>query len=483
MLKKTNPWLKEAALVGGKWISADNGATTPVNNPATGEIIGTIPNLGRAEVARAIAAADAAFPTWSAKTAAERAAVLHTLAGLIRQNVDALAELLTLEQGKPLAEAKGEVTISAAYVQWFAEEARRVYGDVIPSPWAGRKILVMKEPVGVAACITPWNFPSSMISRKVGAALAAGCTVVVKPAELTPYSGLAWGLLAEQAGVPAGVVNIVTGRAAPIGEEFLENPAVRKITFTGSTPVGKMLAARAAGAMKRVSMELGGNAPFIVFDDADIDRAVAQAVLSKFRNSGQTCVCTNRFFIQSGVYEAFAEKFAAAVKAMKVGDGFEDGVVQGPLIDEKAVAKVESHVADAVAKGGKVIAGGERHPRGGSFFTPTVVRDATLDMACASEETFGPLAPLFRFETEEEVVAAANATEFGLAAYCFTRDLARAFRMSGALKYGQVGINEGLITTEVAPFGGVKDSGFGREGSKYGLDDYLDVKYVCLGGL
>jgi succinate-semialdehyde dehydrogenase/glutarate-semialdehyde dehydrogenase len=483
MLKKTNPWLREAVLIGGHWVGADSGATVSVTNPATGEMIGTVPNVGRAEVSRAIAAADAAFPSWAAKTAAERGTILHKLANLIRANADALAELLTIEQGKPLAEAKGEVMISAAYVQWFAEEARRVYGDIIPSPWANRRILVQKEPVGVAACITPWNFPSSMISRKVGAALAAGCTVVVKPAELTPYSGLAWGVLAEEAGVPAGVVNIVTGKAAPIGDEFLENPLVRKLTFTGSTPIGKMLASRAAHAMKRVSMELGGNAPFIVFDDADIDKAVENAVLSKFRNSGQTCVCTNRFFIQSGVYEAFAEKFAKAVSAMKVGNGLEAGVVQGPLIDGKAVSKAEEHVTDAVAHGAKIIAGGSRHALGGNFFAPTVLRDATTEMKIASEETFGPVAPLFRFETEEEAIRLANATEYGLAAYFFTRDLSRAFRVTSALKYGQVGVNEGLITTEVAPFGGVKDSGMGREGSKYGLDDYLDIKYVCLGGL
>ncbi|MEJ1160856.1 NAD-dependent succinate-semialdehyde dehydrogenase [Prosthecomicrobium sp. N25] len=483
MLKKTNPWVREANLIGGQWVGADNGAVIEVDNPATGEIIGTVPNAGRAETKRAIEAAHAAFPAWAARTAAERGAVLHRLAGLIRDNVDALAELLTLEQGKSLAESKGEVMISAAYVQWFAEEARRIYGDVIPSPWANRKILVTREPVGVAACITPWNFPSSMISRKVGAALAAGCTVVVKPAELTPYSGLAWGVLAAEAGVPDGVVNIVTGTAAPIGDEFIENPLVRKLTFTGSTPVGKMLASRAIANMKRVSMELGGNAPFIVFDDADIDRAAEQAVLSKFRNSGQTCVCTNRFFVQSGVYDAFAEKFAKAVGALKVGNGLEPGVAQGPLINAKAIDKVAAHVADATAKGARVIAGGTRHPLGGTFWSPTVLRDATPDMRIASEETFGPVAPLFRFETEEEAVRLANSTEYGLAGYFFTRDLARAFRVAGALKYGQVGVNEGLLTTEVAPFGGVKDSGFGREGSKYGVEDYLDMKYVCIGGL
>ena len=478
-----NPWLREANLIGGAWVGADGGATLTVTNPATGEVLGTIPDVGRAEVARAIAAAEAAFPAWAAKTAAERATILMKLANLIRANVDALGELLTMEQGKPLAEAKGEVLGSAGYVQWFAEEARRVYGDTIPSPWADRRILVLKEPVGVVAAITPWNFPSSMISRKLGAALAAGCTAVIKPAELTPYSGIAWGMLAEEAGVPAGVVNIVTGKPAPIGDEFLENPAVRKITFTGSTAVGRMLAGRGAERLKRVSMELGGNAPLIVFDDADVDRAVAGAVASKFRNSGQTCVCTNRFIVQAGIYDEFAEKFAAAVAALKVGNGLEAGTVQGPLIEEKAVAKVESFVADALEKGGRVTVGGKRHALGHGFFEPTVICDARIDMKFAQDEIFGPVAPLFRFDTEEEAVAIANGSPYGLAGYFYTRDLGRAFRLAEKLKFGQIGINESVLTTEVAPFGGVKDSGFGREGSKYGLDDYLDVKYVCVGGL
>ena len=478
-----NPWLREANLIGGKWVGADDGATLTVTNPANGEVLGTIPAVGRAEVARAVAAAEAAFPAWAAKTAAERTTILHRLADLIRKNLEPLAEILTLEQGKPLAEAKGEVLGSAAYVQWFAEEARRVYGDTIPSPWADRRIIVQKEPVGVIAAITPWNFPSSMISRKLGAALAAGCTAVIKPAELTPYSGIAWGMLAEEAGVPAGVVNIVTGKPAPIGDEFIENPAVRKITFTGSTAVGRMLAGRAAERLKRVSMELGGNAPFVVFDDADVDRAVAGAIASKFRNSGQTCVCTNRFIVQAGVYDAFAEKFTAAVAALKVGNGLEAGVVQGPLIEEKAVAKVESFVADALAKGGRVTTGGARHALGHGFFEPTVIRDASVDMKFAQDEIFGPVAPLFRFETEEEAIAIANGSPFGLAGYFYTRDLGRAFRVAEKLKFGQIGVNESVLTTEVAPFGGVKDSGFGREGSKYGLDDYLDVKYVCIGGM
>jgi len=483
LMAAKNPWLREANLIGGEWVGADSGETHAVVDPATGEVIGHIPNCGRAETARAIAAAKAAFPAWSAKTAAERSAILMKLADLIRANADELGRLLTLEQGKPFAEGRGEVLGSAAYVQWFAEEARRVYGDTIPSPWADRRIMVTKEPVGVIAAITPWNFPSSMISRKLGAALAAGCTAVIKPAELTPYSGLAWGILAEQAGVPAGVVNIVTGVAAPIGDEFLENPAVAKITFTGSTAVGRMLAGRASGALKRISMELGGNAPFLVFDDADVDLAVAQAIASKYRNSGQTCVCTNRFFVQAGIYDAFATKFTAAVAALKVGNGFEDGVVQGPLIEEKAVKKVEGFVADALAKGGKIAVGGKRHALGHGFYEPTVITDATTDMAFARDEIFGPVAPLFRFETEDEAIAMANSSEFGLAGYVFTRDLGRAFRVSEKMKFGQVGINAGVITTEVAPFGGVKASGFGREGSKYGLDDYLDVKYVCIGGL
>ena len=478
-----NPFLREANLIGGAWVGADSGATLTVTDPATGAVIGTVPAVGRAEVARAIAAAEAAFPAWSAKTAAERATILHRLADLILENVDALGELLTLEQGKPLAEAKGEVMGSAAYVRWFAEEARRVYGDTIPSPWPDRRILVNKEPVGVIAAITPWNFPSSMISRKLGAALAAGCTAVVKPAELTPYSGLAWGILAEKAGVPAGVVNIVTGKPGPIGDEFIDNPAVRKLTFTGSTAVGRMLAGRAATALKRVSMELGGNAPFVVFDDADVDLAVSQAIASKFRNSGQTCVCTNRFFVQAGIYDTFATKFAAAVAALKVGPGTEAGVVQGPLIEEKAVVKVESFVADALTKGGTVAVGGKRHALGQTFFEPTVITGATPDMAFATDEIFGPVAPLFRFETEDEAIALANGSEYGLAGYVFTRDLGRSIRVAEKLKFGQIGVNAGVITTEVAPFGGVKSSGFGREGSKYGLDDYLDVKYLCIGGL
>ncbi|MGE3994796.1 MAG: NAD-dependent succinate-semialdehyde dehydrogenase, partial [Variibacter sp.] len=394
-----------------------------------------------------------------------------------------LAMLLTVEQGKSLAEARGEVGGSAAYVLWFAEEARRIYGDTIPSPWQGRRILTIKQPVGVVGAITPWNFPSSMIARKLGPALATGCTMVIKPASQTPYSGLAWGALCEKAGIPPGVVNILTGKASEIGAELTSNPIVKKITFTGSTEIGKKLVEQSSHTMKRVSMELGGNAPFLVFDDADIDAAVEGAIASKYRNSGQTCVCANRFIVQEGIYDKFAEKLAAASKALKVGNGMEQGVQQGPLIDEKAIEKVEEHIADAVKKGGKVVAGGKRHKLGGTFFEPTVIANVTPEMAVAREETFGPVAPLFKFKTEAEGIALANATEFGLACYFFTKDLGRAFRVAEGLDYGQVGVNAGVITTEVAPFGGVKESGLGREGSKYGWDDYVNVKYVCMGGV
>lgn len=474
---------REANFVGGRWIRADNNNTISVDNPATGEIIGTVPNCGATETRRAIEAAHAAQPGWAASTAAERAEILHSLARIIRENVEELAMLLTVEQGKPLAESRGEVNFSAAYVQWFAEEARRIYGDIIPSPWAGRQILVQKQPVGVVGAITPWNFPSSMIARKLGPALAVGCAIVIKPASQTPYSGLAWGVLAEKAGVPAGIVNVLTGSAGDIGGELTSNPLVRKISFTGSTEVGKRLIAQGAATVKRISMELGGNAPFLVFDDADLSRAVEGAMIAKYRNSGQTCVCTNRFYVQSGIYDAFAEQLAAASNKLEVGNGLEQGVQQGPLIDEKAVAKVQEHIADAASKGGKVVAGGHRHQLGGTFFEPTVIRDATQEMMVARDETFGPLSPLFRFDEEEDGIRMANDTEFGLASYFYTRDLARTFRVAQALKYGLIGVNEGLITTEVAPFGGVKQSGMGREGSMYGVEDYLDVKYVCVGGL
>lgn len=479
----SDAWVRESCYIGGAWTGADDGAVIEVRNPAGGALIARVPRCGRAETARAVAAASAAFPAWRNLLARERADLMLALAEALLRNKAALGELLTREQGKPRAEAEGEVAGGAAFFRWFAEEARRVYGDTIPSPWPGKRILVTKQPVGVVGAITPWNFPHSMIARKLSAALAAGCTMVIKPASQTPLSALAIAALCEDVGFPAGVVNVLTGAAGPIADELCENPAVRKITFTGSTEVGKALGAKALAHMKRVSMELGGNAPFIVFDDADLDLAVKGAMLSKFRNMGQTCVCANRFLVQAGVFDAFAEKLAVAVRALKVGDGLEAGVEQGPLIDAHAVAKVEEHIADARAKGGRVVAGGARHPLGGGWFEPTVIAGATPDMAIAREETFGPVAPLFRFETESEAIALANATEYGLACYFYTRDLGRAWRVMEALDYGMVGVNEGLASTEVAPFGGVKDSGMGREGSKYGLEDYLDVKYALFGGL
>jgi succinate-semialdehyde dehydrogenase/glutarate-semialdehyde dehydrogenase len=483
MLQKTSHFMRQANFIGGEWVQADSGKTVDVTNPATGLVIGTVPNSGKAETRRAIEAAEAAFLSWKKTSVLERHKLLRKLHDAIMDNQQPLAELLTMEQGKSLTEAKGEIAISAAYVLWFAEEGRRAYGDVVPSPWGDRRILVTKEPTGVIAAITPWNFPSSMLSRKLAPALAAGCTTVVKPASQTPYSGLAWGALCEEAGFPKGTVNIVTGSASEIGDEICANPLVKKITFTGSTGVGKMLMAKAAATVKKVSMELGGNAPFLVFDDADIDRAVEGAMLAKYRNSGQTCVCTNRFFVQAGVYDAFVEKFSEASRKLKVGAGLEDGTQQGPLIDEKAVEKVEEFVADAKAKGGKVVTGGKRHALGGSFFEPTVISEATPDMMFMKEEIFGPLAPVFRFETEEEAVKLANDTEFGLACYFYTGDLGRAFRVMEGLKYGMVGVNEGLITTVEAPFGGMKESGIGREGGHQGIEDYLDTKYVCIGGL
>ncbi|TYR32460.1 NAD-dependent succinate-semialdehyde dehydrogenase [Mesorhizobium microcysteis] len=483
MLQKTSHFMREANLIDGEWVQADSGATIDVVNPATGLKIGSVPKAGKAETRRAIEAADAAFKSFRKTSALERSKLLRKLHDAIMDNQDALGELLTMEQGKSLAEAKGEVGASAAYVLWFAEEARRTYGDVVPSPWADRRVLVTKEPVGVIAAITPWNFPSSMLARKIGPAIAAGCTSVVKPASQTPYSGLAWGALCEEVGIPKGVVNIVTGSAGEIGDEICANPLVRKITFTGSTEVGKILIEKSASTVKKVSMELGGNAPFLVFDDADLDRAVEGAMIAKYRNSGQTCVCTNRFFVQAGIYDRFVERLAEASKKLKVGPGLEDGTQQGPLIDEKAVEKVEEFVADAKAKGGKVVTGGKRHELGGSFFEPTVISGATPQMKFMKEEIFGPVAPVFRFESEEEAVALANDTEFGLACYFYTSDLGRAFRVTEGLKYGMVGVNEGLITTPEAPFGGVKESGLGREGGHQGIEDYLDTKYVCIGGL
>ena len=479
-------WLdfkRDAILINGAWIDGLPGGTLTVENPADGAVLGTVPRAGAAETRRAIEAASAALPAWRATTADHRARLLRRLHDEVIAHQDALAELLTLEQGKPLAEAKGEIAIGAAYILWFAEEARRVYGDVIPSPWPGRRILVTREAVGVVAAITPWNFPSSMLARKIGPALAAGCTVVVKPASQTPYSALAWGVLAERAGFPPGVLNIVTGSAGEIGGELTSNPLVRKISFTGSTEVGKVLMRQSAETVKKVSMELGGNAPFIVFDDANIDAAVEGAIAAKFRNAGQTCVCTNRFYVQSGVYDQFVAKLAAATEKLAVGSGLSAGVTQGPLIDIKAVERVEAMIADACAKGGTVVTGGARHPLGHSFFQPTVIREAQADMRFAREEIFGPIAPVFRFGTEAEVIALANDTDFGLACYFYTRDLGRSFRVSAALEYGIVGVNEGIVTSEVAPFGGVKESGIGSEGSKYGILDYLSIKYTCIGGL
>ena len=466
--------------IGARWVPL-GAASIAVSNPATGEVIGQVPRFGAAETREAIEAAAAALPGWRAQTAGERAATLRALSGLLLEHLEDLALILSSEQGKSLAEARGEVRGSAAYVQWFAEEGRRAYGDVIPSPWKDRRVLTTREPVGVVAAITPWNFPSSMIARKLGAALAAGCTIVIKPASQTPLSALAWGELCQRAGVPDGVFNCITGSAAEIGGELTRHPAVKKVTFTGSTAVGKTLMAQSAATMKKVSMELGGNAPFIVFADADLDRAVAGALDSKFRNSGQTCVCANRFLVHDSVYEAFNAKLAAAVGKLKVGAGTEPDVQQGPLIDEAAVRKVEEHIADALARGARLVVGGARHALGGSFFQPTVMVDVAADALVAREETFGPLAPVFPFADDEQAVRMANDTEFGLACYFYTRDLGRAFRVSEQLEYGIVAVNEGLVTTEVAPFGGVKESGMGREGARSGLQDYMIEKYICLG--
>ncbi|WP_420094620.1 NADP-dependent succinate-semialdehyde dehydrogenase [Geothermobacter hydrogeniphilus] len=484
MLKlKDADLLRQQCYLNGQWIDADNGATLPVTNPADGETLGKVPKLGADETRRAIEAADAAWLGWREQTAAERSAILRRWAELMIEHQDDLGVLMTAEQGKPLAEAKGEIIYAASFLEWFAEEARRIYGDIIPAHQQDKRLLVLKQPIGVCAAITPWNFPSAMITRKAGAALAAGCTMVVKPASATPFSALALAELGERAGIPAGVLNVVTGSAGAIGGELTANPLVRKLTFTGSTEIGKMLMQQCATTMKKVSMELGGNAPFIVFDDADLDAAVDGAIISKYRNTGQTCVCTNRFLVQAGVYDAFAEKLAAAVKKMKVGDGLKGEVQQGPLIDMGAVEKVEEHIEDAVSKGARIVTGGRRHALGGSFFEPTVLSDITSEMKVAREETFGPVAPLFKFNTEEEAIQMANDTEFGLASYFYTRDLARAWRVGEALEYGMVGLNTGLISTTIAPFGGIKESGLGREGSRYGCDDYLEIKYLCMGGI
>jgi succinate-semialdehyde dehydrogenase/glutarate-semialdehyde dehydrogenase len=470
-------------LVGGKWIGARDGATMSIVNPSGGGEIATVPSLSTAETRVAIEAAGSAQPHWAAKSAHERAAVLRRWFELCMAAQDDLARILTLEQGKPFAEAKGEIAYGSSFIEWFAEEAKRIYGETIPAPRADQRILVIKQPVGVVAAITPWNFPNAMITRKAGAALAAGCAIVIKPAPATPLSALALGVLAERAGMPAGVINIVTGDAATIGSEFTANPMVRKITFTGSTAVGRLLLAQSAATVKKASMELGGNAPFLIFADADLDAAVAGVMASKFRNAGQTCVCANRIFVEETIYDAFVVKLLAAVDALTVGDGFAPGVTIGPLINEAAVAKVERHIADAIERGASVAAGGRRHEFGGTFFAPTVLTDVDPASLLMREETFGPVAPLIRFRDEREVVACANDTEFGLAAYLYTRDLARAFRVAEALEYGIVGLNEGAVSTPVAPFGGIKQSGLGREGSHHGIEEYVETKYLCLGGM
>jgi len=483
MKLKDSSLFRQQCYIDGEWTDADSGETIPVTNPANGETIGTVPKMGTAETRRAIEAASQAYPAWRRKTAKERGAILRKWYDLLMANQDDLAVLMTTEQGKPLAEAKGEVAYAAAFIDWFAEEGKRVYGDTIPSPNPDWRIVVTKEPVGVCAAITPWNFPSAMIARKVGPALAAGCTMVAKPATQTPYSAFAMAVLAERAGVPKGVFSVLTGKSGEIGTEMTSNPIVRKITFTGSTEVGKLLMKQAADTVKKVSMELGGNAPFLVFDDADLDAAVEGAIAAKFRNTGQTCVCANRIFVQEGVYDAFADKLATAVAKLKVGNGMDQGVVQGPLIDEAAAEKVEAHIADAVGKGARVAVGGKRHALGGTFFQPTVLTDVTTDMVVTREETFGPVAPLFRFKTEQEAVALANDTEFGLASYFYSRDIGRVWRVAEALESGLVGVNAGVISTVEAPFGGFKESGVGREGSKYGIEDYLQIKYVCMAGV
>jgi succinate-semialdehyde dehydrogenase/glutarate-semialdehyde dehydrogenase len=481
--------LKDAALkreqcfIDGRWSGADEGGTLDVHNPATAAKLGSIPNMGAAETRRAIAAAGAALRPWAAKTAKERAVILRRWFDLIMHHQQDLATLMTAEQGKPLAEAMGEIVYAASFIEWFAEEGKRLYGDVIPGHQADKRILVLRQPVGVVAAITPWNFPAAMITRKAGPALAAGCTMVLKPATQTPYSALALAELGERAGIPAGVFNVITGAAGAIGAEMTGNPTVRKLTFTGSTEIGKKLMAQCSGTMKKLSLELGGNAPFLVFEDADLDAAVQGALASKYRNTGQTCVCANRFLVQSSVYEAFCGKLREAVAKLRVGDGLAGVTDQGPLIDSKAVAKVEEHIADAVSKGATIAAGGKRHALGGTFFEPTILTNVTPAMLVAREETFGPVAPLFKFDTEAQAIAMANDTEFGLAAYVYTRDLARSWRVSEAIEYGIVGLNTGIISTEVAPFGGVKESGTGREGSKYGILDYTEMKYVCIGGV
>ena len=483
MKLKDSSLFRQQCHVNGAWVDAAGGVTIPVTNPATGARLGTVPSIDAKGAEAAVAAAHAAFPAWAAKTAKERAVMLRRWFELIMANADDLAMLMTAEQGKPLAESRGEIAYAASFVEWFGEEAKRLYGDVIPGHQTDKRILVLRQPVGVVAAITPWNFPAAMITRKVAPALAAGCTVVCKPATQTPYSALALAELGQRAGLPAGAFNVVTGAAREIGGVLTGDARVRKLSFTGSTEIGKLLMAQCSRTMKKVSLELGGNAPFIVFDDADLDAAVLGAIASKYRNTGQTCVCANRLLVQTGVYDAFAAKLVATVKKLRVGDGLAGETDQGPLIDATALTKVEEHVADALAKGAKVATGGRRHALGGTFYEPTVLTGVTPAMMLAKEETFGPVAPLFRFETEAQAIAMANDTEFGLAAYLYTRDLARSWRVSEALEYGIVGLNTGIISTEVAPFGGIKESGTGREGSKYGILEYTELKYICVGGV
>jgi succinate-semialdehyde dehydrogenase/glutarate-semialdehyde dehydrogenase len=473
----------QQAYINGIWVDARNNDVIQVTNPADNTILGTIPNMGQTETSQAIDAANAALPEWRNKTASERSEIMRRWFNLIIENQQDLAIIMTAEQGKPLAESQGEINYGASFVEWFAEEAKRIYGDVIPTPQAGRRIVVIKQPIGVVAAITPWNFPNAMITRKCAPALAVGCSVIIKPATSTPYSALALAELAERAGFPKGVINVVTGNSQQIGAELTSNSIVRKLSFTGSTEIGKLLMRQCATTIKKVSLELGGNAPFIVFDDADINAAVAGAIASKYRNTGQTCVCTNRFLVQDNIYDEFATKLAQAVAKLKVGDGLKTETQQGPLIDMAAVEKVEDHINNAVNQGAKIVQGGKRHKLGGTFFEPTVLTEVTANMKIAEEETFGPVAPLFRFKTEQEAITLANDTPFGLASYFYTRNLGRAWRIAEALEYGMVGINEGIISSAVAPFGGIKESGLGREGSKYGVDEFLEIKYVCMGGL
>ncbi len=474
---------RQQCFVNGAWLDATDGATMGVSNPADASAIGAVPAMGAGQTREAIEAADAAWPAWRAKTGKERANILRRWFDLMMENQEDLAVIMTTEQGKPLTESRGEIAYAASFIEWFAEEAKRVYGDVMGHPLPGRRIVVLKQPIGVVAAITPWNFPSAMITRKCSPALAAGCPVVIRPASQTPFSALALAELAQRAGIPAGVLNVITGPSAAMGAELTGNPTVRKLSFTGSTEVGKKLMAQCASNVKKVSLELGGNAPFIVFDDADLDAAVAGAMGCKYRNAGQTCVCANRLLVQDGVHDEFAARLAEAAKALKVGNGLEEGVQQGPLIDVRAIEKVEFHIADATGHGASVVAGGSRHALGGTFFQPTVLSNVTTAMAISREETFGPVAPLFRFKDETQAIALANDTEFGLAAYFYSRDLGRVWRVAEALEYGLVGINEGIISNEIAPFGGVKESGIGREGSKYGMDDFLEIKYLCIGGI